>query len=329
MLSDMLPRLLLLVAIASPLAATPSFAQTPPAPTSAAPKLDPPPQGYENITNLWPEGAVPGAVGTFEADAPRLYSYPAAGKGPHPAVIVLPGGGYTHLVMEGEGGQEARWLRDHGISALVLQYRLWPRYKYPYPLIDGLRAIRMVRAHAKEWNIDPKAIGIWGFSAGGHMAGYLATAAADAPENTSGSHDAIDKVSAHPDFAIISYGRVDLSPKVPGTFGMATLVGPDAPQAQIDAVDPILHVTKDTSPSFIYATEHDEKVDSTNATHFFEALKTANVPTELHIFELGPHGTHMGLTPDGKPMPKSPELAVYPLLLQHWLQLHGWMPNDQ
>jgi acetyl esterase/lipase len=318
MLSDM-SRAHLLLALT--LLAPAAFAQK----TSEAPKVDPPPQGYEVITNLWPEGSVPGAVGTFEADSPRLYAFPAAGKGPHPAVIVLPGGGYTHLVMEGEGGQEARWLRDHGISALVLQYRLWPRYKYPYPLLDGLRAVRMVRAHAKEWGINPDAIGVWGFSAGGHMAGYLATVASPAPEDASGTHDDIDKVSAHPDFAIINYGRLDLDPKIPGTFGMATLVGPDAPQPLVDAVDPVLHVTANTSPTFIYATEHDEKVNALNATHFFNALQQANVPAELHIFELGPHGTHMGLTPDGKPMPKSPELAVYPLLLQHWLELHGWL----
>jgi acetyl esterase/lipase len=290
--------------------------------TTDVPKPDPPPAGFASIEPIWPAGQVPGAVGTTPIiDAPVLYLYPAPGAGPHPAVVVLPGGGYTHLVMDKEGGMEARWLNSIGVSAYVLQYRLWPRYRYPFPLIDGLRAVRYVRAHAQQWNLRPDAIGIWGFSAGGHMTGYLVTAADNAPENTSGTHDAIDKLSAHPDFAIISYGRVDLSPSVPGTFGMATLVGENAPKDQLDAINPMLHVSAKTSPSFIYATEHDEKVDSTNATHFFEALKAANVPTELHIFELGPHGTHMGTD-----RPEFPELAVTPLLIQHWLQLHHWAP---
>jgi acetyl esterase/lipase len=290
--------------------------------TADVPKPDPPPTGFSSIEPLWPAGHVPGAVGTTPIiDAPVLYLYPAPGPGPHPAVVVLPGGGYTHLVMDKEGGMEARWLNSIGVSAYVLQYRLWPRYRYPFPLIDGLRAVRYVRAHAQQWNLRSDAIGIWGFSAGGHMTGYLATAADNAPENASGSHDAIDKLNAHPDFAILSYGRVDLSPSIPGTFGMATLVGENAPKDRLDAVNPILHVSAKTSPSFIYATEHDEKVDSTNATHFFEALKAANVPTELHIFERGPHGTHMGTD-----QPKTPELAIFPLLLQHWLQIHNWAP---
>ncbi len=284
---------------------------------TAAPAPDAPPTGFASIQPLWPAGQVPGAVGVEAVDVPRLYVYPAPGPGPHTAVIVLPGGGYTHLVMDKEGGMEARWLNSIGVSAYVLQYRLWPRYRYPYPLMDGVAAVRYVRSHAKEWNLRPDAIGVWGFSAGGHMAGYLATV----DPYVSGAGGGPATVSAHPEFTIISYGRVDLNPSIPGTAGMATLIGDHPAQAELDAVDPILHVTAKTSPSFLYATEHDEKVDSTNASHFFEALKAANVPAELHIFELGPHGTHMGTD-----QPKSPELAVYPMLLQHWLQLHGWAP---
>ncbi|QMV18046.1 alpha/beta hydrolase fold domain-containing protein [Granulicella sp. 5B5] len=292
-------------------------AQTP------ATKTDPPPAGYTDVIPLWPAGHVPGAVGTDPVDIPKLYSYPAAGPGPHSAVVVLPGGGYTHLVMDKEGGMEARWLQAHGVSAYVVQYRLWPRYKYPYPLLDGLRAVRYVRAHAKEWGLRPDAVGIWGFSAGGHMSGYLATAAPDAPENVSGTHDAIDQLSAHPDFAILSYARLDLDPKIPGTFGMKTLVGPDATQAQIDTVDPIKHVTAATSPCFIYSTEHDQTVNALNASHFFSALIAVGVPAELHIFEQGLHGTHMGTDKT-----EFPELAITPTLIQHWLQIHNWMPGQ-
>jgi acetyl esterase/lipase len=297
------------------LLALPASAQT------TAPVGDPPPTGFASIQPLWPPGHVPGAVGVEDVDVPKLYVYPAPGPGPHPAIVVLPGGGYTHLVMEKEGGMEARWLNSIGVSAYVLQYRLWPRYRYPYPLVDGIAAVRYVRSHAREWNLRADAIGVWGFSAGGHMAGYLATVDPSVSDSASPVSANKETPSARPDFAILSYARVDLNPAIPGTAGMATLVGPQPTPAELDAVNPILHVTANTAPSFIYATEHDEKVDSTNAAHFFEALKAANVPVELHIFELGPHGTHMGTD-----QPKTPELALYPVLLQHWLQLHGWAP---
>jgi acetyl esterase/lipase len=287
-----------------------------------------PPSGYASVETLWPGGA-PDALGTTFDDVPKLYCYPAAGDGPHSAVVVLPGGGYTHLVMDKEGGAEARWLAAHGVSAYVLVYRLSPRYMYPSELLDGMRAVRYVRAHAAAWHLRPDALGVWGFSAGGHMAGFLATADPHGdPSILPGQivqHaeliDPIDRLSAHPDFAILSYGRVDLDPTIPGTFGMKAITGPDATQSLTDAIDPIQHVTAQSSPTFIYSTEYDEKVNSMNATHFFDALHKAGVSAELHVFEQGPHGTHMG-----DDQPRFPELAVTPLLIQHWLQLHGWMP---
>jgi acetyl esterase/lipase len=283
-----------------------------------------PPTGYTSIVPLW-EGKAPGAIGAEDDDQPKLFAYPAAGPGPHTAVIVLPGGGYNHLVMEQEGAHEARWLQAHNISAYVLQYRLSPRYLYPWAMADGQRALRLVRSHATDWNLRPEAIGVWGFSAGGHLAAWLATAD---PRGDPGSStpigrmptDEVDHLSAHPDFAILNYARTDLSPDIPGTRGMEALTGPNPPQSLVDALNPVLHVTTNTSPSFIYATERDEKVNSLNATSFFNALQRAGVPAELHVFELGPHGTHMG-----DDQPKFPELAVYPILLEHWLELHGWL----
>jgi acetyl esterase/lipase len=277
---------------------------------------DIPPKGYASVEILW-QGGAPGAVGKEDADVPRLYCYPAAGDGPHAAVVVLPGGGYNHLVFEKEGAVEARWLNERGVSAYVLQYRLSPRYHYPSPMLDGERAVRLVRAKAKEWHLRPDAIGVWGFSAGGHLAGYLATLQGD---GNAQAEDPIERVSSHPDFAILSYARLSLDPNIPGTFGMETLTGKDAPQSVIDAISPVLHVSKHTSPSFLYATELDEKVNSINATAFYEALRRAGVPAELHVFEQGPHGTGMGQN-----LPKTPELAVWPLLLEHWMQAHHWI----
>lgn len=299
----------------------------------------PPPAGFTSIEPLWPAGSVPGAKGAEDDDTPRLYGYPAAGPGPHTAVIVIPGGGYTKLVSDAEGGREARWLQAHNISAYVLIYRLGPRYPYPWPQVDGARAVRFVRSHAAAWSLREDAIGIWGFSAGGHMAGYLATAgphsfpAAAQPgfDSTTAKPlpgytpmDAVDQLSAHPDFAIINYGRLDLNPAIPGNWHMPALVGDHPSPALMDAINPVLHVTASTSPTFLYANENDATVDSENATSFFIALKKAHVPAELHIFERGPHGTHMG-----DDQPRYPELAIYPTLLANWLTAHGWLTTPE
>jgi acetyl esterase/lipase len=232
--------------------------------------------------------------------------------------------------MEKEGGVEARWLNERGVSAYVLQYRLSPAYSYPAEMLDGLRAMRFVRSHAQAWGLRADAIGVWGFSAGGHLAGYLATAEPhENPRLRSGpsksnavANDAIDAVSAHPDFAIFGYARLSLDPAIPGTFGMKTLIGDDPPQALLDTVSPVLHVTKDTSPGFLYSTSGDEKVSSLNATLFYNALQRAHVPAELHVFEAGPHGTGMGQN-----LARLPGLAIWPTLLEHWMQMHGWMPQ--
>src|SRR6266699_4506506 len=123
---------------------------------------------------LWPNGA-PGAVGKEPIDIPTLTPYLAPKeKATGAAVIVCPGGGYSHLA-DHEGRPVAEWLNTLGISAFVLKYRLGPRYHHPAPLQDAARAISTVRARATEWNIDPKRIAILGFSAGGHVASTIGT----------------------------------------------------------------------------------------------------------------------------------------------------------
>ena len=309
---------------AIPLAAQPPAATVPanPATPPVATRTAPPP-GFTQSIVLWPAGA-PLAHGTTDGDIPKLFTYPASGPGPHSAVIVMPGGGYTHLVMPQEGAQEAQWLAAHGISAFVLEYRLSPAYVYPAPMLDASRAIRYVRSHAAELAVKPDAIGVWGFSAGGHLSGYMATIhKAGDPAAT----DPIDRVSDRPDFAIISYGvlSLDLYARA-GTVPLQSLIGQHPTQAVIDAVDPFKHVSADTSPCLIYSTTGDKTVDPRNAAEFYEALKAAGVQAELHIFELGAHGTHMGVDQP----PAMRELAVFPTLLANWLQLHGWMaPESQ
>jgi acetyl esterase/lipase len=268
---------------------------------------------------LWPEGA-PGALGQGDMDVPKMYVYPAAGAGPHAAVVVLPGGGYTHLVMGKEGDVEARWLNAHGVAAFVLRYRLGPKYLFPAPMLDGARALRMVRSRAAEFGVDPAKVGVWGFSAGGHLAGYLATIHDGGDPS---AKDPIDRMSDRPDFAILSYARLSMDNTIPRTGNMDGLLGKSPTQAQIDAISPVMHVSKDTSPSFIYSTTPDAAVNSRNATAFYDVLQQTGVPVELHVFEVGPHGTGMGQHLKGLS-----ELAIWPTLLEHWMQMHGWMPAE-
>ncbi|MGH9608125.1 MAG: alpha/beta hydrolase, partial [Bryobacteraceae bacterium] len=119
---------------------------------------------------LWPNGA-PGAKGNAAIDKPALTIYPVEGSQKVPTgVLVCPGGGYVHLAMGHEGRQIAAWLNSYGITAFVLRYRLGPKYHYPIELEDAKRGMRYARAHAADLGIDPHRIGVWGFSAGGHLA---------------------------------------------------------------------------------------------------------------------------------------------------------------
>jgi acetyl esterase/lipase len=274
------------------------------------------PKGFGQTVVLWPNGA-PGAMGKGEGDVPKLYVYPVTGAGVRSAVIVMPGGGYRNLSMEKEGGEEARWLNAHGVTAFVLEYRLGPRYGFPAPMQDAARAIRYVRSHAAEMGIAKDKVGLWGFSAGGHLAAFLATTNDDGNVN---SPDPIERVSSRPDFAILSYARLSLDPTIPRKTSLEGLIGSHPTQAMLDTVSVEHRVTKSTPPCFLFATTGDETVNAMNSTAFYDALKRAGVPAELHIFERGPHGLGMaqGLT-------GMPELAIYPQLVANWMEMHGWM----
>jgi acetyl esterase/lipase len=298
----------------APAAATASTGGTAPPAT-----VTKPPAGSTRTVVLWPNGA-PGALGTGDGDVPRMYVYPATGAGVHSGVIVMPGGGYTHLAIEREGGAEARWLNERGVTAFVLEYRLGPRYHFPSPMLDGARAVRYVRSHAEELEVAKDRIGLWGFSAGGHLAAYLATV------HDSGAADAsdpIERVSDRPDFVIVSYGRFSMDETIPRKTNLEGLLGDHPTQAMLDKVSIVKLVTKDTSPCFIYSTTADQIVNPMNATALYDALKRAGVPVELHIFERGGHGTGMA-----QGMKGLAELAIYPTLLANWMEMHGWMTQE-
>jgi hypothetical protein len=150
---------------------------------------------------LWPNGA-PGALGNDDTDKPNLTIYLPRSNDEHSGVVVCPGGGYQMLAVDHEGKQIAEWLNARGVAAFVLRYRLGPRYHHPIELGDAQRALRLVRFHAADYGVEPGRIGIWGFSAGGHLASTTGTHF-DAGE--AGAADPIDRMGSRPDFMILSY----------------------------------------------------------------------------------------------------------------------------
>jgi acetyl esterase/lipase len=187
--------------------------------------------GDREFVLLWPEGA-PGALGTEAVDKPKITIYRApADKATGGAVVVCPGGGYQVVAADHEGKQVAEWLNSLGVSAFVLQYRLGPRYHHPAPLQDAKRAIRLVRSRAKEWGVDPKRVGILGFSAGGHLA---STAATHFDDGRPDAADPVERQGSRPDFAVLCYAVISLYDPVAHAGSRRNLLGDPADPALVE-----------------------------------------------------------------------------------------------
>lgn len=268
---------------------------------------------------LW-EGKAPYTQGDDPKNIPTLTPYlPAKDKANGTAVVVCPGGGYGGLAMDHEGVQIAKWLNDRGIAAFVLKYRTAQNLKapiHPAPITDAQRAIRTVRAKASEWSVDPKHIGIWGFSAGGHLASSAAT---HFDAGNAEASDAIDKVSCRPDFAILSYPVISMKAPYTHNGSRNNLLGKDADPKLVESFCNDQAVTKETPPTFLFHTDEDKGVLPMNSILFYAALKKSGVPAELHIYEKGPHG--VGLAPLEKFKDKG--LSEWPDRLNDWLVRRG------
>lgn len=261
---------------------------------------------------LWPKGA-PGAQGKAEADTPAVSLYLPAANPTHTLVVVAPGGGYQHLAMDHEGLQVAQWLNAHGIAALVLRYRLGPTYHYPIELQDAQRAIRFARTHAAEWDVQTGRIGMWGFSAGGHL---TATAGTHYDSGEASASDVIDRQPSRPDFMILAYPVISFQPGILHSGSKKYLLGDNPDPALVDLLSNEKQVNAQTPPSFLFHTADDPVVPVANSIVFFEALQKNKVPAELHIFRHGPHGVGLAQA--------NPELSGWPDLLYHWLNENGW-----
>jgi acetyl esterase/lipase len=247
-----------------------------------------------NFRPLWPDKA-PDAKGDASADHPGLWVYPATPQPNHQpcatAVVICPGGGYGIHAVDHEGTQPARFFNRLGITAFVLRYRLAP-YRHPVPLNDALRAIRFVRSHAADFQIDPNRVGIMGFSAGGHLASTTLTHFTPGDPTAA---DPIDRLSSRPSFGILGYPVISFSADFAHRGSARNLLGPDASAEQLAALSNDQHVTKDTPPTFLFHTAEDSGVPPENSIAFFTACKRAGVPAELHVFQQGQHG--VGLAP--------------------------------
>jgi acetyl esterase/lipase len=261
---------------------------------------------------LWERGA-PGALGSAPEDQPTLTVYPPVDpRLTGTAVIVAPGGGYGGLALSHEGRQPANWLNSAGVTAFVLRYRLGPRYHHPIELGDAQRAIRLVRARAQEFGVQPDRIGIMGFSAGGHLA---STAATHFDEGNAGAADPIDRVSSRPDFAILIYPVIEMRPPYAHEGSVHNLLGDHPDPKLLQDLSTDLQVTSRTPPTFLFSTSGDTGVPAENAVAFYLALHKAGVPAELHVFEKGPHGVGLDLG--------DPALGIWPTLLANWLRGRG------
>lgn len=212
------------------------------------------------------------------------------------AVLIFPGGGYGLLAYDWEGTDFAKWLNSHGIAGIVVKYRLPLSASLTdpkeVPLLDAQRAIRLVRKHAEEWQINPSKVGIMGFSAGGHLAATL---------STSFSHqlplekDAIDTLSARPDFSILVYPVISFRDAATHGGSRKNLIGDPANPELVQRFSNELQVTSDTPPTFLVHAQDDKAVPLENSLLYYQALHAHGVKASLHIYPTGGHGFAFGL----------------------------------
>src|SRR4051812_13300882 len=240
---------------------------------------------------LWPNGA-PGATGTSDEDKPAIIPFiPDPGKQTGAAILVVPGGGFTIRAIDHEGVLVAQWLKDHGIAAFVLRYRLRPMYSRNDWVNDGQRAMQYIRTHAAEYKLSADRIGAIGFSAGANLIADMTlnplAARADAT-------DPLDRISSKPDFMILGYGAM----RIPASVDSITIAA--------------------LPPTFMYGTVED-RGSQTGMMEMYTRLYGAGAPVEAHFFQNGIHGTGFAL---GDPI-----LGEWTSLLRNWLLVGGYLTD--
>lgn len=232
---------------------------------------------------LWNNHAPIGEGKFKEEDAWIHVHRPAKPNGA--AVVICPGGGYGMQVMGAEGHGIALWLNDHGVTGVVLQYRL-PSSRSFVPLMDAQRAIRTVRSNVKKWNLDPKRIGIIGFSAGGHLA---STAATRFDKGDRKAVNPVDRLSCRPDFSILVYPVVSMG-KHTHRGSKRNLLGNDPDPKMVEHFSNEKQVTKETPPIYMAHAVNDRPVPPENSRMLYAALQEKGIPSEYLELPDGGHG---------------------------------------
>jgi enterochelin esterase-like enzyme/acetyl esterase/lipase len=257
---------------------------------------------------LWGEGA-PGALGQEPKDIPTLSVSTLESSSPTGVLIICPGGGYGGLAIDHEGHQIVEWAKSMGLAAALCEYRHRGRgYGHPAPLLDAQRAIRLVRSNASRWNIDPKRVGIIGFSAGGHL---VSTVITRFDEGEAGASDPIARESSRPDFAILCYPVISMGSSYTHRGSEINLLGEGASEETLKEFASERHVRSDTPPTFLVHTLEDTVVPPQNALVYYQAMVDKKVPGELHIYQRGPHGVGLART--------IPGTSDWPAACQRWL----------
>ena len=192
------------------------------------------------------------------------------------AVVICPGGGYSGVAYDHEGIMVAKWLNKEGVAAFILKYRMPNKHKY-VPLNDAWQAMRYVRDHAAEYDVDTYKIGICGFSAGGHLASTVST------------HFATSGTSTRPDFSILFYPVVTMTYTTHGG-SRNNLLGENPSEADIHMFSNEKQVNVNTPPAILLLSDDDKVVLPVNSIKYYEALKSNNIPASMYIFPTGGHG---------------------------------------
>jgi acetyl esterase/lipase len=241
----------------------------------------------QDVVNLYPDGKIPFAKEKTEVPTLTLYT-PKKDLSHGTVVIVCSGGSYSGRANGWEGIPACKKLQEAGITSFLLDYRV-PKaesmeHKELVPLTDAQRAIQYVRENAQKYKVDPKRLGIMGFSAGGHLVSTVGT------HFTKSSLENPGSTSLRPDFMVLVYPVISFADSLTHGGSRMNLIGPEITPEKIREYSNELQVTDDTPPTYLTSGMDDKVVKVENSLYFAAALKQHHVPVELFLYEKGAHG---------------------------------------
>jgi acetyl esterase/lipase len=249
----------------------------------------------------------------YYVDNPSMKPFwpdPAVANGT--SVVIFAGGGYVRLAIDNEGYDLARWLNTRGVAAFVVKYRM-QEYGFPAPLLDGQRAVRLVRKSAKDWGLDPNKIGVIGFSAGGHLAASVTTRF----DFVTDKADPLLSISARPDFAVLGYPVITLEGEHAHAGSRKALLGENPDSALVRDNSLQYQVKAGVPPVFLFHGVADQAVPVANSLMFFNEVLKYNKQSELHLYQSNIHGVGM--------VQGQGTISSWTQALELWMKQNGWI----